>query len=100
MNSFLSDSYKVSIHELHSNVFLESLPADNIHKIVFCNLDLRKKSRQIQPALLSQALTAFYYVCTGQAAGSNASFQNPALYCDASRLSAAFPEGLSITYPH
>ena len=31
---------------------------------------------------------------------SNASFQNPALYCDASRLSAAFPEGLSITYPH
>lgn len=43
MNSFLSDSYKVSIHELHSNVFLESLPADNIHKIVFCNLDLRKK---------------------------------------------------------
>ena len=38
-----ADSYKLSIHELHSNVFLESLPADNIHKIVFCNLDLRKK---------------------------------------------------------
>ena len=35
MNSFLSDSYKVSIHELHSNVFLEALPANNIHKIIF-----------------------------------------------------------------
>lgn len=70
----------------------------------FCRLPLDISpvylTRGISPALLSQALTAFYYVCTGQAAGSNASFQNPALYCDASRLSAAFPEGLSITYPH
>lgn len=70
----------------------------------FCRLPLDISpvylTRGISPALLSQALTAFYYVCTGQAAGSNASFQNPVLYYDASRLSVEFPEGLSITYPH
>ena len=100
MNSFLSDSYKVSIHELHSNVFLESLPANNIHKIVFCNLDLRKKEPTDTASPLFTSINSLYYVCTGQAAGSNASFQNPVLYYDASRLSVGFPEGLSITYPH